>query len=78
MQIKSWREGAAIKLRPGRRFVMLETRDGSISTESQNDMNDTVKLILAWNASMLQPFLNKQFHCLMCKYVNISRLSASL
>jgi hypothetical protein len=32
MQIKSWREGAAIKLRPGRQFVRLKKRDSSIST----------------------------------------------
>jgi hypothetical protein len=45
MQIKSWREGAAIKLRPRHRFVRLQTRHNSISTAKLKLHADTVNLV---------------------------------
>jgi len=45
MQIKSWREGVAIKLRPRRRFVRLQTRHDSISIAKLKLHADTVSLV---------------------------------
>jgi len=45
MQIKSWREGAAIKLRPRHRFVRLQTRRNSMSIAKLKLRVDTVSLV---------------------------------
>jgi hypothetical protein len=45
MQIESWREGVAIKLRPRRRFVMLQTRHDSMSIAKLKLHGDAVRLV---------------------------------
>jgi len=45
MQIKSWREGAAIKLRPRHRFVRLQRRHDGISIAKLKLHADTISLV---------------------------------